>query len=403
MSDSQRWLDEILALDAPNLIRVGLAVRGLKVKQAAQAVGLSPSRLSAALRGQRPLEEHVRSALMDLLGMGSLLVARKPLVTVPGGVLSCDGLAFALEGPLEWVDVVRSAYPEIEQAGREESYRWVLSCPGLFLQLEPAPHRLSLSVANLQIWPSRMTDAGWSRASWLIRSFEPDPRLTRVDVAVDYPVAREAIQLVGVNTHSGQILHRRSGRACPGGDWVVPYGRRPAVRSWHRKSTRVGSASSDRHVRCYAHPADAVEGQATVTRIEAQVGGRAGGRLSRLHELPDPFAPIRVIVLADVAVPYPESIILQDVRHFGTPYVRFRLGEERWREFVAKFPLLDEVPGYRGPSELFAADWPRVVCELMARLGLGRSGAGVCLDEREALGDQGPATTALNVAEDVAP
>lgn len=370
MSDIASLQTLLAGASEREVIRIGLAYRDIRLQDAALAVGRSPSQLSNALAGRRPLGPEAAAALLELVGLQPLLVARSVGVTEGDARLTCDGVTlhgnsdeFSLEGAAEalcsdqgWVYARRRAHTIHARARHRDGLRveW---------------HRTEFTGAELrlELKPASLGARGRLDAAFLLAVPTSSWSVARVDVAADYPVPRHGSELLGVSTRSGSVTHEK------GGDWIVPFEQRGSRVARGLRSSRIGSPRSETHVRCYAHSGGrGIDGASYLTRIEAQVRPR-GHRRSRLETLPsmeDPFSATQVVVLDPAGLEYPWTSVVRDLATYGAAYVRARLTLPAWRDLLSRLggsgrPLLHPTP-----SELFRAHWRSVATVFLADLGV---------------------------------
>lgn len=354
-----------LELPDLDLLKVYLYLRGVKARTLAKALGISSPRVSNALAGRRPLPERLWVALYELAGLECPLLApfdSKPrLWGVPAPKLSdapsslcCDRLTLVFDRLAVGLDELARALPPGWSRPRPrrsrtfEPYREAVSAPGLYLAW--APCRGSISPVRLDWTPAKATPESIGLVQAILG--ELDGLVTRLDIAVDYPgVLREAVEIVGVQTRTGEIRHG-SGRSS-----LVPYEAR-GTRKPDGRHSRCGSAKGS-HWRCYPHPVDGTEPREYVTRIEAQVSFPVTGRLrlSEVAQMPDPFRAVEA-VLINTPLPYPHDVVLRDLWRFGPDYVRVRFGNHgRWRQFLSSLKSLSDHYILPSPSVLFDERW----------------------------------------------
>ena len=371
MSDIATILHELRGLPGPDLIRLGLWFRGLGVRDAARSVGCSPAQLSNALAGRRRLAPATESALLYLLGLQPLLVARLVEPFAQGHRLLCDGVT--LHG--------RSAHLALEVAAERlyASGGWERARPTKRETYSQVHHRSGLRLAwrrsdpaqaevRLEFKPNSLRDQGRADVRSLVSVPTASWMVARVDVAADYPVPRHGIELLGVATKTGMVIHER----VPS-HWVVPFEVRASRIASGRRSSRVGSARSEGHVRCYAHPVkQARDGVSFVTRTEAQLRPCSAERLrvQDLPDLPDPFEAVEVVVLDPRGLEYPWTSVLRDIGLYGSSYVRSRLSAAGWKDLLEWLGAAERPTFHPTPSELFRSEWRTVATAFLADLGV---------------------------------
>lgn len=360
MSEAHEIGRAVLALEPHRRARILLAIRGVAHGEAAACAGVTGGQLSNWLAGRRALSEQSEAAILARLGVAAPLVAPRPRGAPPK--LHCDGLTL-LAGPVGRAVELRDLLPAQAKVKHrtKAGYRRGAHIDGVFV--EWGALRDAAAPVRVSVWPNKATPAGWRLAAQALERAGDPVRVSRVDVAIDYAVARGAVELVGVRTRSGMILH---GPRL--GDLVVPFVERGGRAGAGHRSSRVGSAKQG-HVRLYAHPADRSSGAPPkCTRLEAQHRPRQPLALADLGTLADPFEAVEVVTVTAHGLPYPTSLAVRDLVQFGSGYVRARMGNRRFRELVERLPRLEAVHGLPSPAALFAQRWPHVAAELAGRL-----------------------------------
>lgn len=377
MNGTRTILAEVEGAPFGRRVRAIAHLRGVRLSELAQCLDISSGHFANCLDGRRGFSEPDLSTLSEALRVPPALLAHgesKPTPPWRGasygsyGALAyeagtparlvCDRFSMVLRcvtspsfvPPLLGALLSRCGAMAVETR-RSSGYRRAHRVDGLYIQsdhLYPsgAPVRFEVS-------PRHMTGRAWAVLSPLVDSEQFPHRVTRVDVAVDYDASRATVELLGLRQTSGRFEFIA--------DSSEPW-------SSLRLSARAGAPRSGRHFRLYRHPYDAVEGDPHWTRLEAQIRRRT--TLGDLPELADPFGAVKVCVLRESAMEYPDGLVLADLGRFGWLYVRDRLGPARYSAFVARAPGLDDLR-LPGPSEVFTAGWSSVVGGIFESLRAG--------------------------------
>jgi len=322
----------------------------------------APSRL---LAGDLP---SVQSA-SDVMETGRAVVPPYPLCLTAGnraeidrgsptldGALSIDKLAFTFHVPeVLWGKFRERMRRWGDARGGGIHYRQALEIPdpagtGEKMLIQWAPYLLrSIPFGRVELNPAKMHR--WGKIldteirPFLRRGWE-SARITRIDPAVDYPMAlQDYVYLAG--NHKGKVYYSRDGI----------------------ETMYLGSPKSNSLIRVYDKAKElALQGEPVppypLTRIEAQRRS-PGLSAARLKALPNPFKRLRIARPTPAGLAYKEQLYLQEAERKGVDSVVKRLGRyerKRFKEHLANMP-----PLIRHPAEVFTEQYP-VICR--ERLGL---------------------------------
>ncbi len=299
----------------------------------------------------------------DLVQTGRAELPRYPLSLTAGnraeidtgsatidGSFSIDKLAFTFHVP----EVLWGKFRERMRRWGDPHrggihYREALEIPdpggtGEKILIQYAPYLLrSIPFGRVELNPAKMR--GWVQIldseirPFLRRGWE-SAHITRIDPAVDYPIAlQDHVYFAG--NHKGAVYYS--------GDGI--------------ETVYLGSAKSDSRIRIYDKAKElALQGEPVpehpLTRIEAQRRS-PGLSAARLKALPNPFKVLRIARPTPAGLPYKEQLYLKEAEKNGVDSVVKRLGryeKKRFKENLANMP-----PLVRHPAEVFEERYP-ILC-----------------------------------------
>ena len=308
-----------------------------------------PTNYSPPPGPQRPEREQVRSDYPLPLTAGNRVVSD----TLPpvDGTLTIDKLAFTFDIPRDrWVAfqkwmhrhglchrggrIYREAVeiPDPIDSRQEILIQWapylINSVPFVRVEFNPAKATGFEAVLQRHIFP--LLERGWHQVS-----------ITRIDVAVDYPVAlQEHVYFAG--SHKGVVYYS---------DGI--------------ETVYLGSQHSDARLRIYDKAKEmALKGGAApehpLTRVEAQ---RRPALLSgdELHQLRNPFRRLQIARPLPAGLPFKFKLYFEHAEKYGVDATLKQLGRyerKRFKELLKAMP-----PTVRHPAEVFAKRYPHVCLE----------------------------------------
>jgi hypothetical protein len=137
----------------------------------------------------------------------------------------------------------------------------------------------------------------------------------------------------------------------------------------------LGVRGSDNQLRVYDKRREQIDrGRATEehgeqTRFEAQV--RDAETFEALLRLSDPFSCLLLVDLGDDDMPFTSVLLAAYAGANGITALRSRLGTVEFDSYATERQAAAS-RNLPHPSDVFAKQWPRVVRELLRKLGLGR-------------------------------
>lgn len=192
-------------------------------------------------------------------------------------------------------------------------------------------------------------------ASAVMRLLDPtEAEITRVDVAVDLPVALRDVQALSDRTRKFNL-------------WLGAEG---------IETVYCGSRGSERQIVLYDKRREqrdrgkAPDLSSPLTRIEAHVQ-RPGLGLLALPALENPFTRLRLFLLRPDGLPFERRLLVEYARFFGLPALKGELDPDDFEALCSDLELSDAAPLVPHPRDVFTARWPAVSRSLLSALRLG--------------------------------
>lgn len=201
---------------------------------------------------------------------------------------------------------------------------------------------------------SRNQEAGYF-ASSVIRLLNPtQAEITRIDVAVDLPVAIRDVQAI-------------AGRKRKLNLWLGPEGIETIYCGSRGSDCQIAIYDKQREQRDKGCPTSTTS---SLTRIEARVQ-RPGLGLLELSELPNPFTGLRLFRMRPDGLPLERRLLVEYARFVGLPALRAEMDRDDFAAMCSDLELSDAVPIVPHPRDVCAARWPAVSRSLLSALRLG--------------------------------